>query len=75
VSNWLLLDDRRGEPLDHRVVTGMVRAESWAELDSSPTPDDPDASTTATQLFRAFLREVVDPEVRFGVKTCELGCP
>jgi hypothetical protein len=75
-SEWLLLQDRDGEPLDHRVVEGMISARSYAEVELLSRPAAAvDLASRATEAFRALVRELIDPNARFGQRVAELGIP
>lgn len=75
-SEWFLLQDRDGEPLDHRVVEGMVSARRYAELEDIPsTAEAADGANEAAEMFRALVRELIDPNARFGQRVAALGLP
>lgn len=75
-SEWVLLQDRDGDPLDHRVVEGMISARSYVEAEVLPDgATAADHATRAVELFRTLVREIIDPKARFGQKVAELGVP
>lgn len=76
LREWLLLQDRDGEPLDHRVEEGMVSLRSYAELEVLPSAAEAaDCAKEATAIFRSLVRELIDPNARFGQRVAELGLP
>ena len=75
-SQWVLLQDQTGEPLDHRVVEGMISATGYSGLAEPPrSAREPDCAKNAASLFQRFIRDVIDPDARFGQKVAELGLP
>lgn len=75
-SEWMFLQDRDGEPLDHRVVEGMVSARGYTELEDLPSAAEAaDSANMAKEIFRALVRELIDPNARFGQRVAELGLP
>jgi hypothetical protein len=75
-SAWVVLQDRTGEPLDHRVSEGMISTSGYSELSERPrSAQKPECAKNAALLFQRFIREIVDPEARFGQKVAELGLP
>ncbi len=75
-SEWLRLQDRDGEPLDHRVAEGAVSARGYEEVDDLLSAADvADSATQAEELFQSLVRELIDPNARFGQRVAELGLP
>lgn len=75
-SEWLCLQDRDGEPLDHRVEEGMVSARSYAEVEELLSSSEAASrAVEGTEMFRALVRELIDPNARFEQRVAELGRP
>jgi hypothetical protein len=75
-SEWFLLQDRDGEPLDDRVEEGMVSTRGYAELEDLPSAAHAiDSAKQGTEVFQSLVRELIDPNARFGQRVPELGLP
>jgi hypothetical protein len=75
-SEWWSLGDRDGGPLDHRVEEGLVSGRSYADAEEALVSIGAAANAAAaTDLLRALVRELVDPEARFGLRVAGLGMP